>query len=110
MGNKYKVNALTGFGGSWAFLGHLGVVLGYLLGLLGSPVYRARFGPSPPRVFVQGLCIVARAAAPLCVGFPRRGCWARGRLVRGCGGFLSGLGVPRGVGPPFFRVWRRCGC
>ena len=77
-----------------------------------GPLFSA-FGPScvqRARVFVQGLCIVARATAPLCVGFPRCGGRARGRWMRGSGGFLFGLGAPRGVGPPFFRVWRRCGC
>ena len=58
------------------------------------------------RVFVQGLCIVivAQAAAPLCVGFPRCGRRARVRWLRGCGGFLFGLGAVRGVVPLFFRV------
>ena len=63
------------------------------------------------RVFVQGLCIVARAAAPLCVGFPRcgRGAHSRRWCGRGCRRFLFGSGVLRGVVPPFFRVRRWCG-
>ena len=68
-----------------------------------GPLFSA-FGPScvqRARVFVQGLCIVARATAPLCVGFPRCGGRACGRWMRGRGGFLFGLGAPRGVGPLF---------
>ena len=38
------------------------------------------------RVFVQGLCIVARASAPLCVGFPCYGRGFRGRWLCDCGG------------------------
>ena len=56
------------------------------------------------RVSVQGLCIVARASAPLCVGFPHRGRVVRGRWLCGCGGrrFLFGLGALLGVGPLSF--------
>ena len=64
------------------------------------------------RVFVHGLCIVAQAAAPLCVGFSRCGRGPRSCWWCGCGGrsFLFGLGALCGVAPPLFRVWRRCGC
>ena len=73
-------------------------------GLLGPLVHSARLCTGPARVFVQGLRIVGRAAAPLCVGFPRCGRWVCGRWVRGRGGscFLCGSGVLRCVAPPFF--------
>ena len=68
------------------------------------------------RVFVQGLCTVAQAAAPLCAGFPRCGRRVCGRWVRGRGGFcflfgsgeclrFSVSGVGAGVGPCVFGCW-----
>ena len=80
------------------------------------PAYSARFCTGPARVFVQGLRIVAQAAAPLCVGFPRCGRRVGGRWVRGCRGlcFLFGSGeclrfsvsgVGAGVGPCVFGCW-----
>ena len=76
-----------------------------------GPLFSA-FGPScvqRARVFVQGLCIVARATAPLCVGFPRCGGRACGRLDAWSRRLpLRAWGTPR-CWAPFFRVWRRCG-
>ena len=74
------------------------------------------FCTGPARVFVQGLCTVAQAAAPLCVGFPRCGRRVCGRWVSGRGGFcflfgsgeclrFSVSGVGAGVGPCVFGCW-----
>ena len=74
------------------------------------------FCTGPARVFVQGLCTVAQAAAPLCAGFPRCGRRVCGRWVRGRGGFcflfgsgeclrFSVSGVGAGVGPCVFGCW-----
>ena len=86
------------------------------MGLLCPPAYSARFCTGPARVFVQGLCTVAPAAAPLCAGFPRCGRRVCGRWVCGRGGFCflfgSGVclrfsvsGVSAGVGPCVFGCW-----
>ena len=86
------------------------------MGLLCPPVYSARFCTGPARVFVQGLCTVAQAAAPLCAGFPRCGRRVCGRWVSGRGGFcflfgsgeclrFSVSGVGAGVGPCVFGCW-----
>ena len=72
-----------------------------------GPLFSA-FGPScvqRARVFVQGLCIVARATAPLCVGFPRCGGRACGRLDAWSRRLpLRAWGTPRCWAPFFPRL------
>ena len=81
-----------------------------------GPLLGSLAPPCTVRVFVQGLCTVARATAPLCAGFPRCGRRVCGRWVCGRGGFcflfgsgeclrFSVSGVGAGVGPCVFGCW-----
>ena len=82
-----KISSVAAAQGAGLFSGVQGLCRGCLLSVSNT---------CTARVLVHGSCMFARAAAPLCMGFPCCGLGARGRWL--CGGGAEAVASSSGLG------------